>query len=511
MSLVVPLKEIFGDESRLLAKHDSWQRVELGAVCQVVNGFPFKSSLFNRTKGFPIVRIRDLSKGITSTFYDGDVPDEVVVTDGDLLVGMDGIFSCWEWRGGKAGLNQRVCKIIPNERYLDRKFLFFGINGYLTAIQDATSSVTVGHLSSLDILRIPFPLPPLTEQRRIAAKLGKLLEKVDLCQRRLAKIPVLLKRFRQAVLAAACSGRLTEDWREENVTRESAEDLLNYIAQRRNERWQFERAGRVRNAKLTRYCEPVPPTNEFEFAYPESWQLASMDALTQAITSGSRDWKKYYCDDGPGTFVMAQNVRPMKFDRSFRVAVDPPQESQDRVRSEVKKNDILVTIVGANTGDVCRVPVELHEHYVCQSVALMRPVLVETSPFIVLFLNSFGHGQRQYRKWIYGEGRPHLSFDQLRMTAIAVPPLAEQQEIVRRVDELFSLADQIETRYAKGKKHVDSLKQSILAKAFSGELVPQDPNDEPAAALLKRIQTARPTRQPDRLRRRVNNSGLSST
>jgi type I restriction enzyme S subunit len=69
-----------------------------------------------------------------------------------------------------------------------------------------------------------------------------------------------------------------------------------------------------------------------------------------------------------------------------------------------------------------------------------------------------------------------------------LPPLAEQQEIVRRVEVLFALADQIEARYAKAKTHVERLTQSILAKAFRGELVPQDPNDEPASVLLERIK-----------------------
>jgi type I restriction enzyme S subunit len=95
------------------------------------------------------------------------------------------------------------------------------------------------------------------------------------------------------------------------------------------------------------------------------------------------------------------------------------------------------------------------------------------------------------------------------MTAIAVPPLAEQQEIVRRVEELCALADQIEARYAKAKQYVDSLKQSILAKAFRGELVPQDPNDEPATVLIERIREARGTKTMDRPKPRATKSGIA--
>ena len=81
-----------------------------------------------------------------------------------------------------------------------------------------------------------------------------------------------------------------------------------------------------------------------------------------------------------------------------------------------------------------------------------------------------------------------------------LPPLDEQKEIVRRVDELFALAHQVEARYAKAKQYVNSLKQSMLAKAFRGELVPQDPNDEPATVLLERIREARANQQPPRSR-----------
>ena len=320
-------------------------------------------------------------------------------------------------------------------------------------------------------------------------------------------MPKLLKRFRQSILAAACSGRLTADWRAERTTdctddtdkkssaksgksvvKKVASSLLDEIKERRKQLWAAQRKMKGLAATASDYPEPVNPSDEFEFDVPESWEMCSMDALTSVITSGSRDWKQYYRDDGSGTFVMAQNVRPLRFDRSNRLAVAPPENDRDRSRSEVFKDDLLVTIVGANTGDSCRVPEKLSEHYVCQSVALMRPVLPETSQFLELFLNSTGHGLAEFRKWIYGEGRPHLSFDNLRETLVCLPPLAEQQEIVRRVAGLFALADQLELRLAQARGQVAKLTPSLLARAFAGQLVPQNPADEPAEKLLERIR-----------------------
>jgi type I restriction enzyme S subunit len=342
-------------------------------------------------------------------------------------------------------------------------------------------------------------IAPLAEQRRIVAKLKPLLGKVDAYQQRLAKIPAILKRFRQAVLTAACSGRLTVDWRTSEPQAESDRELILKIHRQREEICKAVSKTKGLNSTVSSSASRMQPSPGPEYEVPASWQFASMDELTCLITSGSRDWKKYYSDDGPGTFIMAQNVRPLKYDRSYRLGVNPPANDKDRTRSEVRQNDLLVTIVGANTGDVCRILEPIENHYVCQSVALMRPVLPETSAFIELFLNSISHGQDQYRHMIYGGGRPHLSFDNLRETVIALPPLAEQQEIVSRVETFFKLADQIEARYQRAKPLVDKLPQSILAKAFRGELVPTEAeiarregrDYEPASVLLERIRSER--------------------
>jgi type I restriction enzyme S subunit len=341
-------------------------------------------------------------------------------------------------------------------------------------------------LSSRSIAEIPIPLAPYPEQKRIVAKIEELLKQVNASRDRLTNVTAILKRFRQAVLAAACSGRLTEDWREKNPVGDSAKALLSKIL--------ADRKAKTRNTK-----EPCEPDTSLLGDVPEEWIVVSTDALTSHITSGSRDWKRYYRDDGAGTFVMAQNVRPLRFDTSYRQGVQPPPDDRDRERSEIKKGDLLITIVGANTGDLCRVTESVEQHYVCQSVALMRPVFEETSQFLEIYLSSAEHGLAQYQNWIYGEGRPHLSFEQLKATAVALPPLGEQHEIVRRVQALFKLADKIEKRVEAATKRADKLTQAILAKAFRGELVPTEAelarlegrDYEPASVLLERIRAER--------------------
>jgi type I restriction enzyme S subunit len=451
MSLVVPFEEIFADTTRLLAKHESWERVELGEICTVLNGFPFKSVLFNREKGFPIVRIRDLSKGTTETLFDGEVPPEVLIGNGDLLIGMDGIFRCYEWRGGKAGLNQRACKLIPNELYINRKFLLFGINGYLRAIEEATSSVTVGHLSSRDILRIPFPLPPLAEQRRIVAKLVTLLGKVDACQKRLGKIPILLKRFRQSVLAAACSGRLTVDWRELHP----------------QEDW----------PSVT--VEEVAPDISYGYTARASEDTSGVKFLRITdIQDGRVDW---------GTVPFC-HVRASRFSHY-----------------SLRARDIVFARTGATTGKsflIKACPEAVFASYLIRVRAGERVA----PEFLYVFFQS-DHYWRQISENIAGSAQPNCNATKLASLSLTLPSAEEQQEIVRRVEALFTIADQIETRYAKAQAHVDHLTPSLLARTFRGNLVPTEAelaraegrDYEPASVLLERIRASRSeTRQPSR-------------
>lgn len=145
-----------------------------------------------------------------------------------------------------------------------------------------------------------------------------------------------------------------------------------------------------------------------------------------------------------------------------------------------------MTITGANVTKSALVDKRLEDAYVSQHVALVRLADVRLSRFVFYSIISPAHGRKQLQTAAYGQGKPGLNLDNIRDLVVGLPPLEEQQEIVHRVEALFALADQIEARYTKA--YVNKLTQSILAKAFRGELVPQDPNDEPASVLLKRIR-----------------------
>lgn len=147
-----------------------WEIKKLGDVLKIQNGYAFDAKLFTIEKGTPLIRIRDIKEGVgTVTNFNGKYDKKYEVNAGDFLIGMDGEFGCYEWKGDTALLNQRVCRLQEFSNKLHSRFLFYGINKYLKAIEDVTAFATVKHISSKQIENIEIPLPPLPEQQRIVA------------------------------------------------------------------------------------------------------------------------------------------------------------------------------------------------------------------------------------------------------------------------------------------------------------------------------------------------------
>jgi type I restriction enzyme S subunit len=151
-----------------------WTIRRLSDLLKVQNGYAFDSKEFNPSEGMPLIRIRSLKAGVeTETRFSGSYDNKYVVNAGDLLIGMDGEFGCYAWKGEPALLNQRVCRLQGFALKLLPRFLFYGVNSYLKAIEDVTGYTTVKHLSSKQILDIDFPIPSLPEQQRIVTLLDE--------------------------------------------------------------------------------------------------------------------------------------------------------------------------------------------------------------------------------------------------------------------------------------------------------------------------------------------------
>ena len=164
----------------------------LPEVCIIQYGFPFDSSKFCSAEGVPLVRIRDVVRGYSETYTTEIAGENYIVNDGDLLIGMDGEFNIAYWKGGRAYLNQRVCRLIPRED-VDRDYIFYYMPQALKAIEDAPPFVTVKHLSAKQLSKILIPLPDMSEQQRISAVLRSVDRVIAMRKKELDELNNLVK------------------------------------------------------------------------------------------------------------------------------------------------------------------------------------------------------------------------------------------------------------------------------------------------------------------------------
>ena len=180
-----------------------WRWVRLGDVCRIQNGFAFDSDKFDAAVGIPLIRIRDLKTNNPSIRYCGDFDEAYLVRAGNLLIGMDGEFRAYRWQGLNALLNQRVCRLFPDSDQVAIGYIHYALNEYLQEIEETTAYTTVKHISSRDIEAISIPLPPLSEQRRIAGVLKEQMASVEkaraVAQARLEAVKALPAAFLRQV------------------------------------------------------------------------------------------------------------------------------------------------------------------------------------------------------------------------------------------------------------------------------------------------------------------------
>jgi type I restriction enzyme S subunit len=316
---------------------------------------------------------------------------------------------------------------------------YFSTDTYRMSVSAMARGVNINNLKKDHFEKLVFPLAPLNEQKRIADKLDSILARVDACREHLDRIPAILKRFRQAVLAAATSGKLTEEWR--------GGDSSN---------WVNERAANV----CTKVQSGGTPKEGFTF-------------------NGIPFLKVYNIVDQKISFE----------NKPQYITSEIHQGSMSK--SQVQPGDVLMNIVGPPLGKVALVPDTHLTWNINQAITLFRPSNRISTGWIYCILCGGKNIAEIIHETRGSAGQTNISLSQCRDFIFPIPPIEEQTEIVRRVEELFAYADRIEARYHATRARVDKLTPAILAKAFRGELMPQDPNDEPASVLLERIRASR--------------------
>lgn len=314
---------------------------------------------------------------------------------------------------GKSWVNNHAHVLRANTQVLDWRLLEAQLNtlNYVGYVSGSTRL----KLTQAAMNKLPIFVPPLNEQCRIADKLDTTLARVDALNDRLARITPLLKRFRQSVLAAATSGRLTEDW-------------------------------------------------VLQYSLPEAHQCTLKEVIK--VSSGDGLTAKNMNSDG-GIPVFGGNGINGYHDQH-----------------NVNESTIVIGRVGYYCGSVHLTPEKAWVTDNALKVAYDKQYINKKFLYYSLLGNDL-------RKNVSSTAQPVISGQKIYSLPFRLPVIEEQTEIVRRVETLFAFADRLEARLQSAQTAAERLTPALLAKAFRGELVPQDPNDEPAAELLRRLREAR--------------------
>ncbi|MDG0973343.1 MAG: restriction endonuclease subunit S [Crocinitomicaceae bacterium] len=362
--------------------------------------------------------------------------------------------------------------------------LFLAERRFLYNISEGTAHTTIYYP---EVKAFNVALPPLPEQQRIVTKLDSLFAHLEEVKTRLEKVPQLLKDFRQSMLTQAVTGKLTEEWREQNP-QQNSRSLIKTIEQdlemtylRKCEEAKVLGNRKPKDQRKNKRSDKGDP---FLPGVPSSWVYKRCEELSYLITDGVHH-KPNYTESGV-PFLSVKDVRPFKvFVKSNKFVSE--NDHQDYIkRCLPEKDDILYTKVGATFGYAAKIELN-YEFSIYVSLALIKPSKYLNSSYLELMFNSpLVFDQARFK--VSGSGVPDLHLIEIRGFKLAIPPSEEQSEIVSRVEALFSKADAIEEKYTSLKQKVENLPQAILAKAFKGELLEQLASDGDARELLEEIK-----------------------
>lgn len=343
--------------------------------------------------------------------------------------------------------------------------------------------------TSYDALsQFEFALPPLAEQRRIVAKVEELTARSRAARAALAEVPTLLEQFRQSVLASAFRGDLTADWRAKNPNAEPVSVLLDLIRAERRKQWETKYPKKE-------YIAPKPVDDSDLPELPEGWCWCELALLGEDLFNpiqtgpfGAQLHSSEFVTEGVPVIAVG-NLTGHGFSRENLYFITQ-KKSELLSRYAINAGDLLFARSGATLGKVCVAPDYVDDWRMTGHIlrARLNQRLIR-SRLVALAIWGMPAVKVSVTSRVRGMTRPGFNTTLLEEIPIPIPPLPEQDELLHKLDDAFSKIDQIETSIDMLVSDLDALDQSILAKAFRGELVPQDPADEPAAALLARIRS----------------------
>lgn len=353
---------------------DGWEIKKLGEVCDVLNGFAFDSKLFTEdTSMMPLIRIRDIKKGYTETYYNGAYSNEYIIKNGDYIIGMDGEFNIAEWQGKDSLLNQRVCKLSIKSKALLERFVLWYMPKQLKAIENETSFVTVKHLSSRKLSEVNISVPPISEQERIVKEL----------------------------------------------------DLLSGIIEKKRQQLK-ELDNLAQSIFYDMFGDPI--TNE------KGWEVLAISNVCSSIVRGpfgSALKKDFFVEPSNDTYKVYEQKHAIQKNATIGTYYINSEIYKTLSRFEVKNGDIIMSCSGT-IGEFYEIPDGAERGIINQ--ALLKFTL-NSLIHKLYFLYTMEWVKENFEK--KGSGLQNIgSVKTIKDTSISIPPLSLQQQLAEKVEAI---------------------------------------------------------------------------
>jgi type I restriction enzyme S subunit len=474
---------------------DGWAWTTIGEACEVILGQSPPSSTYNKDGiGLPFYQGKAEFGDVYPTPVKWCSKPKKIAEAGDILISVRAPVGPTNLCREKSCIGRGLSAIRPKLGMSNLYFLYF-LQGIEQDWQSKATGTTFSAISGKVLRAQEVPLAPLPEQHRIVTEIETQFTRLDAAVAALERAQANLRRYKAAVLKAACEGHLVpteaELARAEGRDYEPADQLLARILSERRARWEAEHPGK-------RYMEPAPQDAEDLPRLPEGWYWTNMMSITA---------------DGP------QNGLYLPQDLYGQgppiLRIDDYQDGWSRPASELRlvgANEEQIKKYGLAVGDLVINRVNSPSHLGKCLVVLARnvPSLFESNMmrlrlsesvsthFVEFYLRSpFGRMQlTKNAKWAVNQAS--INQKDVGNTPVALPPLAEQHHIVAEVERQLSMVAALEREVEAALARAGRLRQAVLKQAFEGRLVPQDPNDEPASVLLERIRAEKTQRETER-------------
>lgn len=398
-----------------------------------------------------------------------------------------------------------LVRIRVDQSYVSIRYLTYALNSPFLVKQFAkhTKGTTRPRVNLGVVRKLPIPLAPLVLQKRIVTEIEKQFSRLDKAVINLQRVKANLSRYKAAVLKAAVEGKLTEEWRKQNPNIEPASKLLKRILAERRTKWEEAELAKMKaQGKVpkddkwkTKYKSPTPIDSGLTTILPAKWAWARMDDLG-FIQLGRQRAPRYHAGNNMRPYLRVKNVFEDRIDLSDVMEMDFP--SEDYRKYKLEPGDILLN-EGQSPEFLGRPAIFKGEHPdICFTNTLIRfRVFAPLDPeYPLLVFRAYMRSGRFTQEGTITTNIAHLSAGRFAGIEFPLPPLDEQKTIDKEVARLLTGIEATDRAIEKGIKKANRLRQSILQKAFSGELVHAEPTDEPASMLLERIKkTTTPTKR----------------